>query len=732
VLAPFPIGGSAADADPSKRPHIVNNSWGGGGGDLWYQAVVNAWRAADIFPAFSAGNSGPGSETIGSPGDYAESFAVGATDINDDIAYFSSRGPSLVTNETKPDVSAPGDNVRSALPNGSYGNFSGTSMASPHVAGCAALIRSRSASLSITQIEDLLMNTAVDLGASGADFSYGSGRIDCYAAISGDASGVNWLSVDTNSGSVTPSASVTRTLFVDASDLTAGSYSAELLISSNDPDEGQISVPVSLLVGTNGVLSIPSNVEAAVGETVEVPVTLTSNNLDLTAAVFSLDSADTCLLFDPSDNDGDGLPDSVTFFVPSAFSVSASYDALDSDGELDIFIADLNPPFSSLSDGLLATIRYTVATAVECQPSAGSDLILPIRFSLDPVASFGDTSGASIGATTVDGSIRVVSQRRGDCNASGSVTTADVVSAILEIFDGDGNLASDAPGGSFAGDPTGCDANNSGFIEAGDVVTIVSLVAGSSGNSTRGALPTQLSGPQLSVPASVPTLPGSSVAVPISFTSSDDAIGAMDFSLDFDESLLSFDPTDSNGDGIPDAIELDLPTGVNAAVSYNAANTDGELRFIFTPPLAPPPFPTFENGVIVTVTFTASADPTRDTLASVEFAEVSFANTEGGDVAGRSQGGAVLITTNPPSPTPTPTASPTKQGETETPTSETPTSETPTSETPTSETPTSETPTSETPTSETPTSETPTSETPTPGAADQNSIYLPLIRTASD
>jgi Tfp pilus assembly ATPase PilU len=46
---------------------VVNNSWGGGGGDLWYQASVNAWRAASIFPAFSAGNSGPVSGSINTP-----------------------------------------------------------------------------------------------------------------------------------------------------------------------------------------------------------------------------------------------------------------------------------------------------------------------------------------------------------------------------------------------------------------------------------------------------------------------------------------------------------------------------------------------------------------------------------------------------------------------------------------------------------------------------------------
>jgi subtilisin family serine protease len=131
-------GGSAAN-----RPHVVNNSWGGYGGDNWYLAKVNAWRAAGIFPAFSAGNNGSGCGSLGSPGDYQESFATAAVDASGDVADFSSRGPSAFGHDpyTKPNIAAPGVYICSSLPTNRWScSYSGTSMASPHSAGAVALL----------------------------------------------------------------------------------------------------------------------------------------------------------------------------------------------------------------------------------------------------------------------------------------------------------------------------------------------------------------------------------------------------------------------------------------------------------------------------------------------------------------------------------------------------------------------------------------------------------------
>ena len=189
VLAPTDLSG--ANPRPDLRPHIVNSSWGGASGDPFYQATVDAWVASGIFPAFSNGNGGPNCATSGSPGDYAASFSAGAFDINNNIASFSARGPSPFGGELKPNLAAPGVSVRSARPNSTYGSSSGTSMASPHVAGTVALMWSASPIIAgdVAATRALLDNTAVDtpnLSCGGTDDDnnvWGEGRLDAFAAV---------------------------------------------------------------------------------------------------------------------------------------------------------------------------------------------------------------------------------------------------------------------------------------------------------------------------------------------------------------------------------------------------------------------------------------------------------------------------------------------------------------------------------------------------------------------
>ncbi|HEX4953922.1 MAG TPA: S8 family serine peptidase [Thermoanaerobaculia bacterium] len=156
--------------DPTKAPHVINNSWGcppseGCTGPNVLQMVVENVRAAGILPVVSAGNSGSGCSSVDTPAAiYDASFTVGSTTISNTISSFSSRGPVTVdgSNRLKPDVSAPGSSVRSSIRNGAYSTFSGTSMAGPHVAGVSAVLMSASPGLAgnVDALEECIRQTA--------------------------------------------------------------------------------------------------------------------------------------------------------------------------------------------------------------------------------------------------------------------------------------------------------------------------------------------------------------------------------------------------------------------------------------------------------------------------------------------------------------------------------------------------------------------------------------------
>lgn len=197
-LAPYPLGGNPfKDGDPSKAPSVINNSWGcppeeGCSLETLKEAVERV-RAAGILFVAAAGNDGPNCRSIDTPpAIYSAAFTVGATNRNDEIARFSSRGPLSFFGEERigPDVSAPGVGVRGPLPGDRYISASGTSLAAPHAAGVAALIFQAAPHLKgrVDIVEDLLRQTSLDrpgtdCGGDRPDNTYGWGRLDALAAV---------------------------------------------------------------------------------------------------------------------------------------------------------------------------------------------------------------------------------------------------------------------------------------------------------------------------------------------------------------------------------------------------------------------------------------------------------------------------------------------------------------------------------------------------------------------
>jgi subtilisin family serine protease len=202
-LAPYPIGGTPADGDPAKAPDITTNSWtcpsSEGCSPTTLQAGVEAQRAAGIMMVVAAGNSGPSCSTVSDPPAlYDAVYTVGALNTNTDtIASFSSRGP--VTSDgsmrLKPDITAPGTSTRSAYNTSdtTYVLLSGTSMATPHIAGAVALLWSAHPELQNDPeaSEVVINNSAVHIlsntcdggSATTPNNTFGNGRVDILAAV---------------------------------------------------------------------------------------------------------------------------------------------------------------------------------------------------------------------------------------------------------------------------------------------------------------------------------------------------------------------------------------------------------------------------------------------------------------------------------------------------------------------------------------------------------------------
>ncbi len=181
------------DGDPSTAdyPHIVSNSWGAALANgvntienyAPFRLAIQAWINGGIIPVFAAGNSG--TTPNGMPGGLPEPISVGAIDSKSDLAPFSSVGPNLwkvgswILTVFKPDLSAPGVDVTASLPGNKYAAWSGTSMATPHVAGALALMLHANHKLTVADAKKLLLQSS----EKKMDIRYGWGILNAYQLV---------------------------------------------------------------------------------------------------------------------------------------------------------------------------------------------------------------------------------------------------------------------------------------------------------------------------------------------------------------------------------------------------------------------------------------------------------------------------------------------------------------------------------------------------------------------
>jgi subtilisin family serine protease len=171
------------DGDFSDHADVANLSLGGiGSPDDAMSLAIDRGTALGVVYCIAAGNSGSNFHTIASPGNARTAITVGASDNNDAIAFFSSRGPNTKNAALKPDVLAPGVSIVSSLPGGKYGPLSGTSMATPHIAGVAALVKSLHRDWRPDQVKSAIVDNTALLGQD--IMTQGGGRVDALAAAS--------------------------------------------------------------------------------------------------------------------------------------------------------------------------------------------------------------------------------------------------------------------------------------------------------------------------------------------------------------------------------------------------------------------------------------------------------------------------------------------------------------------------------------------------------------------
>ncbi len=289
VAAPFPVG-DPSSPDPSKRPHVVNNSWGdcAQSYDNWYQGVVDSWHAAGVYPVFAnvnASNCGysqpPGCNTVGNPGRYGNVTGVGSTgQSNGAYAPHSNWGPTDNHDTVnpngyptlKPQVVAPGVDIRSAL-NGSdsnYGSWGGTSMSAPHVAGLIALVWQAAPCLiaDYAQTEDIIQGSAVAIpyatncGDEGPgnipNMATGWGEIDALEAVIQASNYCNtdwlpWVSASPEEGQIPDGGSQDVALSFDCGLLPSDNIGT-LRVTTNDPCADSTDIDLALYCNSSSVI----------------------------------------------------------------------------------------------------------------------------------------------------------------------------------------------------------------------------------------------------------------------------------------------------------------------------------------------------------------------------------------------------------------------------------------------------------------------------------------------
>ena len=231
--------------------NVSSNSYGGGGYEQAFKDAVNAAGAAGMLFVAAAGNDYWQNNDVfphyPSSYDCDSIIAVLSTDDEDLLSSFSNYGPTSV------DIGAPGSSILSCQLSGGYKYDSGTSMATPHVAGACALVWSINPVLGNSEVKDILLQS-VDKTLPTRCVS--EGRLNLHRAVLQTQE--PWVAVEPESGTIGPGDSNDVNVTFRAIDMTPGTYDAEIVILANDPYRPTTIVPVTMTVTPDDLVVSPN------------------------------------------------------------------------------------------------------------------------------------------------------------------------------------------------------------------------------------------------------------------------------------------------------------------------------------------------------------------------------------------------------------------------------------------------------------------------------------------
>lgn len=250
-----------------------------------------------------------------------------------------------------------------------------------------------------------------------------------------------------------------------------------------------------------------------------------------------------------------------------------------------------------------------------------------------------DNAGGVLTDTATVSLTVVAADARGDCNADGIVDAGDYTAIMLEQFDTDSSSNwYEIYQSGFIGSPLGCDANANQNYSIADLTCAVLVTFGDSTCTTATVAAAAASqSAALTIDADLHGVGGRTVDVPVRLRTNGHSIAAASFAIDFDDDQLSWDDTDADGKGIPDAVRFTTPPGFVTTAHYNAAASRLEVAVY----AVMVPMPTLDGGVLATFTFGVHDSGTSAT--PIALVQSSLGNDRGQAVPVEIQDGAVQI-----------------------------------------------------------------------------------------